>query len=134
MLFPTLSYFKPLRAASGRPFPDDDHTGAAGKDLIVEASRQQEKPMTKIIACSELRYRTLAELESAHFRSSAGATAPGSRRARIVLARVDNAAPSRRASTGSRSSERGRFGPCRKARACCPRVPAFLRPQNVRQV
>jgi hypothetical protein len=44
--------------------------------------------MTKIITCSELRYRTLAELE-ALFRTlqiELGRTAPGSPERRIVLA------------------------------------------------
>ena len=48
--------------------------------------------MTKIIACSELRYRTLAELE-ALFRTlqiELGRTAPGSRERAIVLASLDS--------------------------------------------
>ena len=48
--------------------------------------------MTKIIACSELRYRTLAELE-ALFRAlqiELGRSAPGSRERGIVLASLDS--------------------------------------------
>ena len=48
--------------------------------------------MTKIIACSELRYRALAELE-ALFRTlqiELGRTAPGSRERAIVLASLDS--------------------------------------------
>jgi hypothetical protein len=48
--------------------------------------------MTKIIACSELRYRTLAELE-ALFRTlqiELGRTAPGSRERAIVLASLES--------------------------------------------
>ena len=48
--------------------------------------------MTKIIACSELRYRTLAELE-ALFRTlqiEFGRTAPGSRERTDVLASLDS--------------------------------------------
>jgi hypothetical protein len=48
--------------------------------------------MTKIIACSELRYRTLAELE-ALFRTlqiELGHTAPGSRERATVLASLDS--------------------------------------------
>ena len=48
--------------------------------------------MTKIIACSELRYRTLAELE-ALFRTlqiELGRTAPDSRERAIVLASLDS--------------------------------------------
>ena len=48
--------------------------------------------MTKIIACSELRYCTLAELE-ALFRTlqiELGRTAPGSRERAIVLASLDS--------------------------------------------
>ena len=48
--------------------------------------------MTKIITCSELRYRTLAELE-ALFRTlqiELGRTAPGSRERGIVLASLDS--------------------------------------------
>jgi hypothetical protein len=87
-----LLIFKPLRAASGRPFPDDDHTRAAGKALIVGPRDNQEKPMTKIIAFRELRYHTLAELE-ALFRTlqiELGRTAPGSRERAIVLASLDS--------------------------------------------
>ena len=48
--------------------------------------------MTKIISCSELRYRTLAELE-APFRTlqiEFGRTAPGSPEPTIVLASLDS--------------------------------------------
>ena len=48
--------------------------------------------MTKIIACSELRYLTLAELE-ALFRTlqiELGRTAPGSRERSVVLASLDS--------------------------------------------
>jgi hypothetical protein len=48
--------------------------------------------MTKIIACSELRYLTLAELE-ALFRTlqiELGRTAPSSRERAIVLASLDS--------------------------------------------
>jgi hypothetical protein len=48
--------------------------------------------MTKIIACSELRYRTLDELE-ALFRTlqiEFGRTGPGSREPTIVLASLDS--------------------------------------------
>ena len=48
--------------------------------------------MTKIIACSELRYRTLAELE-ALFRTlqiELGRTAPASRERAIVLASLES--------------------------------------------
>jgi hypothetical protein len=48
--------------------------------------------MTKIITCSELRYRTVAELE-ALFRTlkiELGRTMPGSRERAIVLASLDS--------------------------------------------
>jgi hypothetical protein len=48
--------------------------------------------MTKIIACSELRYRTLAELE-ALFRTlqiELGRTMPGSRERAVVLASLES--------------------------------------------
>jgi hypothetical protein len=48
--------------------------------------------VTKVIACSELRYFTLAELE-ALFRTlqiELGRTAPGSRERTIVLASLDS--------------------------------------------
>ena len=48
--------------------------------------------MTKIITCSELRHRTLAELESL-FRTlqiEFGRTAPGSRERAIVLASLES--------------------------------------------
>ena len=65
--------------------------------------------MTKIITCSELRYRTLAELE-ALFRTlqiELGRTAPGSRERSIVLASLESVRRALgRASTGSRSCER----------------------------
>jgi hypothetical protein len=67
-------------AASGMPFPDDDHTRAAGKALIVGASRQTG------------RYRTLAELE-ALFRTlqiELARTAPGSHERAIVFASLDS--------------------------------------------
>src|SRR5438270_11119792 len=39
-LRPLFSWFETASAASGRPFPDDDHTRAAGKALIVGVSRK----------------------------------------------------------------------------------------------
>jgi len=48
--------------------------------------------MTKIITCSELRYRTLSELE-ARFRAlqiELGRTAPGSRERAIVIASLES--------------------------------------------
>src|SRR5689334_19906861 len=70
--------------------------------------------MTKIITCSELRYRTLAELE-ALFRTlqiELGRTAPGSRERTDVLASLYSVrrAIAARASTGSRNRERRCFG------------------------
>ena len=70
--------------------------------------------MTKIITCSELRYRTLAELE-ALFRTlqiELGRTAPGSRQRAIVLASLDSVRRARRTSTGIRSRERRRSARC----------------------
>jgi hypothetical protein len=84
--------------------------------------------MTKIITCSELRYLTLAELEALFrtLQTELGRTAPGSRERTDVLASLDSVRRAMgRASTGSRSRERGRFGPCWKPRAYCPRLPAF---------
>jgi hypothetical protein len=48
--------------------------------------------MTKIITCSELRYRTLDELEALFRRLQIefGRTAPGSRERAIVLASLDS--------------------------------------------
>jgi hypothetical protein len=70
--------------------------------------------MTKIITCSELRHRTLAELE-ALFRTlqiELGRMAPGSRERAVVLASLEGVrAPWRRAPAGIRTRERGRFGP-----------------------
>ena len=49
--------------------------------------------MTKIITCSELRYRTLAELEALFWtlQIELGRTAPSSRERSIVLSSLDNA-------------------------------------------
>jgi hypothetical protein len=73
--------FEPLRAASDRPFPDDDDSGdrRKGPDRRGLATNRRNR-MTKIITCSELRYRTMDELE-ALFRTlqiESGRTAPGS--------------------------------------------------------
>jgi hypothetical protein len=60
--------------------------------------------MTKIITCSELRYRTLTEIEvlSEHSRSNSGAPRPVRASAPSCLpASTTSAAPWRRASTGS---------------------------------
>jgi hypothetical protein len=48
--------------------------------------------MTKIITCSELRYRTLDELEALFqtLQIEFGRTAPGSRERAIVLASLDS--------------------------------------------
>jgi hypothetical protein len=85
--------------------------------------------MTKIITCSELRHRTLAELE-ALFRTlqiELGRMAPGSRERAVVLASLEGVrAPWRRAPAGIRSRERGRFGPRWKPRAYGPRLPALV--------
>jgi hypothetical protein len=122
--------FEPLRAASDRPFPDDDDSGdrRKGPDRRGLATNRRNR-MTKIITCSELRYRTMDELE-ALFRTlqiESGRTAPGSPERTIVLASLESVRASwrRHASAGSRSGRRrehGRFSLGPEAASSVPRL------------
>src|SRR5262249_31610741 len=79
--------------ASGRAFPDDDHTPGRrkGPDRRGLATNRRKR-MTKIITWCELRYLTLAELK-ALFRTlqiDLGRAAPGSPERSIVRASLES--------------------------------------------